>query len=120
MRAFSWKNGLLAGGLALLFATWPGAPVRAQAPAPSAASTEVLARVGAQVITVGDLERRIANVPTFQLRAFGSNAESIRKNFLERVLVRELLLSQAAAAEKLEQRADVQDRIRSVLRSIVL
>lgn len=120
MRAFSWKNSLLAGGVALLLTTSPGAPVRAQAPAPSTASAEVLARVGSRVITVGDLERRLANIPTFQLRAFGNSPDAIRKNFLERVLIRELLLSQAAAAEKLPERADVQDRVRSVLRSIVL
>jgi peptidyl-prolyl cis-trans isomerase C len=120
MRAYSWKSGLLAGAVALLFATFPGAPVNAQAPAPSPGSAEIVARVGSEVITAGDLERRLASVPAFQLRAFGKSGDEIRRNFLERVLVRELLLSQAAAAEKLDQRADVQDRIRSVLRSIML
>jgi peptidyl-prolyl cis-trans isomerase C len=118
MRAFSWKSGLLAGAVALLFATLPGSPVNAQAP--SAGSSEIVARVGSQVITAGDLERRLGSIPSFQLRAFGRNGEDIRRNFLERVLVRELLLSQAAAAEKLDQRPDVQDRIRGLLRSIVL
>ncbi|NUQ77919.1 MAG: peptidyl-prolyl cis-trans isomerase [Polyangiaceae bacterium] len=118
MRALSWKSGLLAGAVALLFATFPGAAVNAQAPSPR--STEVLARVGSHVITVGDLERRLAGVPPFQLKAFGRNPDEVRKNFLERVLIRESLLSQAAIAEKLDQRADVQDRIRSVLRSIML
>jgi peptidyl-prolyl cis-trans isomerase C len=120
MRALSWKSGLLAGAVALLFATFPGASVNAQAPAPPPGNPEVVARVGSQVITAGDLERRLASVPTFQLKAFGRSGDEIRRNFLERVLVRELLLSQAAAAEKLDQRADVQDRIRSVLRSIML
>lgn len=108
----------MAGAVALLLATYPGAAVNAQAPSPG--SAEVVARVGSQVITAGDLERRLASVPTFQLKAFGRSGEEIRRNFLERVLVRELLLSQAAVAEKLDQRADVQDRIRSVLRSIML
>lgn len=108
----------MAGAVALLLATFPGATVNAQAP--SAGSAEVVARVGSEVITAGDLERRLASVPTFQLKAFGRSGEEIRRNFLERVLVRELLLSQAAVAEKLDQRADVQDRIRSVLRSMML
>jgi peptidyl-prolyl cis-trans isomerase C len=118
MRALSWKSGLLAGAVALLFATYTTAAVNAQAPSPG--STEVVARVGSQVITAGDLERRLAGVPTFQLKAFGRSGDEVRRNFLERVLVRELLLSQAAIAEKLDQRADVQDRIRGVLRSMML
>jgi peptidyl-prolyl cis-trans isomerase C len=118
MRIGSLKSGLLAVGVALLTATWPGAAVHAQAPAPP--SSPVIARVGSQVITAADLERRIAGVPPFQIRAFGRTPDEIRRNFLERVLVRELLLSQAASAQKLDQRPEVDDRVRSVLRSMVL
>ncbi len=43
------------------------------------------------------LERRLAMVPPFQLRTFGATPTEIKRNFLERVLVREALLAQGGA-----------------------
>lgn len=121
MRIGSLKSGILAGGIALLTATWPGSTGRAQTPAaPAANDGAVVARVGPISITAGELERRMAAVQSFQLRALGRTPDEIRRNFLERVLVPELLFSQGAEEQKLDKRADVQDRIRTVLRSILL
>lgn len=88
--------------------------------APLAATSPVVARVGTHTITVADLERRIASIPPFQLKAFGSTPDEVRKEFLERVLIREELLSQAAEDRHLEQREDVRDRLRGVLRTVLL
>lgn len=129
MRFTSLKSGLLAGGIAILTASWPGTPLRAQpsqgGPAPasmsaSSSSGPVVARVGGRVITAGDLERRIAAIPLFQIRSFGRTPEEIRRNFLERVMVREVLLAEGAVQQKLNERPDVQDRIRSILRGMLL
>jgi peptidyl-prolyl cis-trans isomerase C len=92
-----------------------GTPSRADGP-----QSPVVARVGKVVITVADLERRIANVPTFQLRSFGKTPEEIRKTFLENVLVREVLLAEGAKAEGLGDRDEVGERIRGLLRNVVV
>ena len=90
MRFLSLKSGLLAAGLAIAATSLPGSVARADA-------SPVVARVGSRVITAADLERRIAGVPIFQLRGFGHTPEEVRKNFLDRVMVREILFSEGAA-----------------------
>ena len=106
---------MLAGGLGLLVAGWEGRAVRAQS-----APMSVVARVGTRTITAADLERRLAGVPPFQLRSFGSTPEEIRRSFLERVLVREALLAQGAEDKGFAERDDVKERIRGVLRNAML
>ncbi len=59
----------------------------------------VVLRVGARSVTVAELEDRLAAVPRFQLTDFGKTPAEIRKGFLERIVVPELLLSAAAEAE---------------------
>jgi peptidyl-prolyl cis-trans isomerase C len=80
----------------------------------------IAARVGTRVITAGEVSRRIAQVPPFQLRSFGRNADELRRNFLEKVLVREALLAQGALDQKLADRDEVNERIRNVLRNAML
>src|SRR4051812_425357 len=103
---------ILAAGLGLLVAAWEGAV--------TADVSAVTARVGAQTITAADLERRMAQLPPFQLRSFGATPAEVRKNFLERVLVREALLSQGGAARGLAERQEVKDKIRGILRNGML
>lgn len=105
----------LALGLGLLVAGWEGRAVHAQA-----APVAVVARVGTRTITAADLERRLNNVPPFQLRSFGSTQDEIRRGFLERVLVREALFAQGAEDKGFTERDDVKDRIRGVLRNAML
>jgi peptidyl-prolyl cis-trans isomerase C len=80
----------------------------------------VVAKVGAVTITAAELERRLALVPPFQLRTFGATPAEIKRAFLEKVLVREALLSQGAEGRQLASREDVEERLRGVLRSALL
>jgi peptidyl-prolyl cis-trans isomerase C len=80
----------------------------------------VVARVGRRQITALELIRRMAAVPPFQLKTFGATPDEIKKNFLERVIIREELLSQEAENRKLAEREDVRDRIRSVMRNAMV
>jgi peptidyl-prolyl cis-trans isomerase C len=115
IRTSSVLRGLLAAGIFASAATWQAGTVHADAP-----GDEVVARVGSEVITARELVRRISAVPGFQLRSFGKTGEEIRRTFLERVLVRESLLSQGARADKLDEREDVKERILGVLRASML
>ncbi|WP_437735933.1 peptidyl-prolyl cis-trans isomerase [Sorangium sp. So ce1335] len=119
MRARTVKLLLAAAATAVACAASTGLSLRAEAQ-PAAAGDAVVARVGDKVITAAEVERRIAQIPPFQLQSFGRTPDEIRKNFVSQVLVRELLLAQGAAAQKLTERADVQDRIRGVLRAALL
>jgi peptidyl-prolyl cis-trans isomerase C len=108
---------IFAVAAALALSAWQPRSVQADA-APG--DEVIVARVGARVITAGEVSRRIAQIPPFQLRSFGRNPDELRRNFLERVLVREALLAQGALAEKLGERDDVSERIRNVLRNAML
>ncbi|MBK8251787.1 MAG: peptidyl-prolyl cis-trans isomerase [Polyangiaceae bacterium] len=79
-----------------------------------------MARVGNRVVTAGELSRRIQSLPPFQLRMFGRTEEEIKRNFLEMVMVRDLLLSQGAVDQKLDEKEEVRDRVRATLRTAML
>ncbi|MFW5741115.1 MAG: peptidylprolyl isomerase, partial [Myxococcota bacterium] len=85
-------------------------------------SDRVVARVGDAAITVGELERRLASVPPFQLRVYGSNADEIKRNFLERVLIPELLFARGAMQRGKDKDKDfeVRARRRDLLKSALL
>jgi peptidyl-prolyl cis-trans isomerase C len=65
-----------------------------------------VASVGAgpasRTITAGDLEDRIAAMPTYQRATFGASADAIRRRVLDEVLVRDALLSLGAQGSKLD------------------
>lgn len=108
---------VVALGIGLLTSAWQSRLVHADS---SLAETTIVARVGARTITADQLNRRIAALPPFQLRSFGKSADEVRRNFLQRVMVREALLVQGAIADKLEEREDVKERVRGVMRSAML
>ncbi|MEZ4302169.1 MAG: peptidyl-prolyl cis-trans isomerase [Polyangiaceae bacterium] len=95
--------------------TTSGTPVQANAP-----DDAIVARVGSETITAGELSRRIQALPPFQLRMFGKSEAEIKRNFLERVLVRDLLLAQGAVDRKVDEQENVQDRVRATLRSAMV
>jgi peptidyl-prolyl cis-trans isomerase C len=101
--------------MAFLAGSMAGAPVRADAPMDA-----VVARVGTQTITAGELSRRIQAVPPFQLKSFGKTEADIKRNFLERVLVRDLLLAQGALDQKMDEQEGVRDRVRATLRAAMV
>jgi peptidyl-prolyl cis-trans isomerase C len=80
----------------------------ASAPAPdptaeAARRAAKVATIGDRVITVGELEDRLAALPPFQRATFGSDPATARRAFLEQILVPEGLLALGAAAQKLDQ-----------------
>src|SRR5262245_23068736 len=95
MRKTPVAFGLIASGITLL-TMLAGSSVRADPPVDK---DSVVARVGTRVITVADVERRLATIPAFQLRPYGNTPAEIQRGFVEQVLVRELLRAQGAEAE---------------------
>jgi parvulin-like peptidyl-prolyl isomerase len=71
----------------------------------------VVARVGTETITVGELEERLARVPRYQLRMFGDTAPVIRKKFLDDILVRDALLVVAARDRHLDHDLAVEQTV---------
>ncbi|EYF02362.1 PpiC-type peptidyl-prolyl cis-trans isomerase [Chondromyces apiculatus DSM 436] len=80
----------------------------------------VVARVGAEAVTVGDVERRMGQLAPFQLRAYGQTPEEIRTRFVDEVVVRDLLFAQGAEASAMEKMPEVQERMRALLRGALL
>jgi peptidyl-prolyl cis-trans isomerase C len=67
----------------------------------AARRAQPVAHVGPRVITVGELEDRIAAMPPFQRVTFGATPDAIRRKYLSDVLVPEVLLAAGAEAQKL-------------------
>lgn len=91
----------------------------AAAPTAKADSTnqqQVVLTVGKESLTIGDIEQRLNSVPAFQLRTFGKTPAEVRKAFVQRVIVPEMLHEQEAAREHLERVPEVRDRVVQVLR----
>lgn len=101
--------------MAFAAATMSGTTAEADAP-----KDAIVARVGSQVITAGELERRLLAIPPFQLRMFGKTEDEIKRNYLERVMVRDLLLAQGAIDQKLDAQENVEERVRATLRSVMV
>ena len=95
------------------------AAVAVAQPEPPSGAERMVARVADHVVTVGELQRRLALVPPFQLRVLGSTPDEIRRAYLEQ-LIEQQLLAQGAKAEGLDRRADVRSRVRAVLRAAML
>jgi peptidyl-prolyl cis-trans isomerase C len=62
----------------------------------------VVLSVGPRRVTVGELEDRLAEVPRFQLATFGADAPTIRRKFVDEVIVPDELLAVGAASRKLD------------------
>jgi peptidyl-prolyl cis-trans isomerase C len=101
---------------ALLVAAGP----RAQDSKEQARRNAVVARVGARVITAGELEDKLAQVPRYQLTEFGSNADEIKKKFLNDIVVRDALLAQGADDKHLADTLPTESRVARALSSATL
>ncbi len=73
-------------------------------------------RVGSSSMTRGEVEKRLREAPQAALAMLGSTPEEVRKNFVERFLVRELLLAEEAKARGLEQNPAVREHTLGILR----
>lgn len=103
----------IAFGLLIAAAAVPGRSARADD------KTAVVVSVGDSKLTAADVERRLRTVPAWQLPTLGTTPEEIRKNFVERVLVPELLHAEEARRRKLESDPAVHDRLRELLRQAI-
>ena len=108
-------GGVFAALMAFALASASGSSAEAEAP-----DDAIVARVGKETITAGELRRRISAIPPFQLRSFGKTEDEIKQTFLERVLVRDLLLSQGAVEAKLDHEENIEERVRATLRSAMV
>lgn len=108
---------LLAAGIALFATAWQARIVHADV---SPEEMTIVARVGARTISAADVSRRIAQLPPFQLRAFGRTPDEVRRAFVNKVMIREALLAQGAVDAKLADRDEVGERVRGVLRNATL
>lgn len=88
--------------------------------ASSAGDDVVVARVGSATITAGQLHRRMAKMPPFQLRELGKTPGEIQRAFLDRVLVPELLQSAEAEARGLTKRPELAERLSGMHRASLL
>ncbi len=88
-----------------------GGKAYADQAAEDARRAQVAARIGSHAITVGDLEDRLAKVPRYQLMTFGSDADSIRRKFLNDVVAPDILYSVSAESQKIDQRRVVQQAL---------
>jgi len=102
----------------------PAAAATTATPAAPVTSSDneniVVARVGSATISAADLDRRLAKVPPFQLKELGDTPEAIRRAFLDKVLVTELLVAREAEALKLTDRPELGDRVRGVHRAALV
>lgn len=80
----------------------------------------VVASVGNRKVTAGELEDKLAQVPRYQLSEFGSNADEIRKKFLQDIVLRDALLAQAAEDKKLMSELPTEGRVNRALSSATL
>jgi peptidyl-prolyl cis-trans isomerase C len=90
---------------------------------PRAASAEdnaVVAHVGPLTITQGELHARLSKLPRMQLALLGKDDAEIKRAFLEKVLIPELLLSEGAKKRGLTEQPDLHARIRDAYRSALI
>lgn len=84
--------------------------------APALEPQAVVVKAGGSSIHGGEVAARLAKVPAFQLAEFGVDPAKARREFVDKVLVPELLYAKEAEAKKLDQQPAIQDRIREQLR----
>lgn len=78
---------------------------------------QIVAKVGPAVITVADVERRLATIPAYQLATFGKTPSEIRRRFVEQVLVPDALFAAGGRARKLDERPEVRAQLKGALRT---
>jgi peptidyl-prolyl cis-trans isomerase C len=92
----------------------------------SAATTALAADQAPPIVSVGNatmsaeaVSRRLAALPGYQLARYGKTASEQKKNFVEQVLVPEMLYGEEAKQRKLDETPTVRDKLREALRDAV-
>lgn len=86
----------------------------------SARRARVVVTVGSQQVTVGELEDRIAAIPTYQLAEFGGSREAVARAFVDQVIVRDLLLVAGAEQRGLRKEPPTKQLLERALSSATL
>lgn len=68
-------------------------------------------KVGDRVVTVGELEDRLAGIPPFQLATFGGSRDEVVHAYVDQVLVRDLLLAEGAKVRGLDKKEPTVHRL---------
>jgi peptidyl-prolyl cis-trans isomerase C len=90
------------------------------APEASADDAQIVAKVGSIVITQADLRNRLTRVPRLQLALLGDDDATIKRAFLEKVMIPEILFSEGAKKRGLADKPDVRARVRDTYRTALL
>ncbi len=80
----------------------------------------IVAHVGSSTITVGEVEDKLAPVPRFQLRTFGSTPVEVAHKFLDQVIVRDALLALGAEDKHIDQNPATHHAIQRTLSGATL
>ena len=80
----------------------------------------IVVRVGTESLTRTQLARRLAKIPAIQLATFGRDATTIRRAFVDKVVVPELLLAQGAKAKNAGELPEVRQRLLDARRASVM
>lgn len=76
---------------------------------------KVAVRIGTHVVTVGELEDRIAGIAPFQQMTFGASHDAIVKAYTDQVVVHDLLLTAGAEAKHLDRELPTSHQIERAL-----
>lgn len=80
----------------------------------------VVLRVGTESLTRTQVERRLSKIPAIQLATFGHDAATVRRAFVEKVIVPELLLALGAKAKNVGELPEVRQRLLDARRAAVM
>jgi hypothetical protein len=82
----------------------------------AADQSPVLITVGSATMTQDAVTRRLAALPAYQLTKYGKTAAEQKKNFVEQVLVPEMLYGEEALKRKMDESPSNRDKLREALR----
>lgn len=103
-----------------LAATFVAIAALVSSPEAAADDAQIVAKVGPVAITQADLRARLSRVPRMQLALLGNDEASIKRAFLEKVMIPEILFAEGAKKRGLADKPDVHARVRDTYRMALL
>jgi hypothetical protein len=82
----------------------------------AADQSPTIVSVGTATMSAAAVARRLAALPAYQLARYGKTASEQKKNFVDQVLVPEMLYGEAAKQQKLDEKTGVKDHMREAMR----
>lgn len=96
------------------------AGVRTVDPDEAARRSKVAVRVGSRVVTVAEIEDRIAEISPIQAKNFGATRDEIVKAFVDQVIVRDLVLGVGAEERHLDGESLTKHQLKRALGTATL